>query len=233
MENPVIGPNGFTTGGFPSGTRSLPVPSPLLGSLLEAIDDVAELKCTLRFLWHAAQVGGAPKMVAAASLESDEVLIGALGSSDEVRRGLGLAVGRGTLIAAGGHYLLHTPENERAAARLEGTAPAHASTPAPAPEDRGPRERRNVFELYESNIGMLTPMIADQLREAETEYPAEWIEEAIREAAERNARSWRYIATILERWAREGLSSGDHGEPGRHTKTATAAEYLRRRRTAG
>ncbi len=229
MANPLTGPNGFTTGGFPSGTRSLPVPSPLLGSLLEAIDDIAELKCTLRFLWHAAQVGGAPKMVAAASLETDEVLIGALGSPDEVRRGLGLAVGRGTLIVAGGHYLLHTPENARAAARLQGPTAARA----PASEARGPRERRNVFELYESNIGMLTPIIADQLREAETEYPAEWIEQAIREAVERNARSWRYIVTILERWAREGRSSGDHGESGRHTKTATAAEYLRRRRTAG
>ncbi len=228
MANPATGSNSFASSeGFPSGTRSLPVPSPLLGSLLEAIDDIAELKCTLRFLWHAAQVGGAPKLVAAASLENDEILIGALGSPDEVRRGLGLAVERGTLIQAAGHYLLHTPENVRAASRLQGPAPVSQ------PEKRGPRERRNVFELYESNIGMLTPMIADQLREAETEYPAEWIEQAIREAVERNARSWRYIATILERWAHGGRSSGDHGEPGRHTETTTAAEYLRRRRTAG
>ena len=104
--------------GFPDGTRSLPVPSPLLGSLLEQIDDLAELKCTLRFLWHAAQVAGAPKAVLEAALEADPVLLAALGSPEAVRRGLGLATARGTLLRADGRYLLHTPQNERAAGRL-------------------------------------------------------------------------------------------------------------------
>ncbi|MEX2431267.1 MAG: hypothetical protein WD645_05040, partial [Dehalococcoidia bacterium] len=115
--------------GFPRATRQLPVPAPLLGSLLVDIDDPAELKCTLRFLWHAAQVKGAPKAVPAASLEGDEVLLAALGSPEAVRRGLGLAVTRGTLLAANGAYLLHTEENARAAERMAaalGTAPAGA-----------------------------------------------------------------------------------------------------------
>ena len=47
--------------GFTRGMKLLPVPSPLLGSLLADIDDVAELKCTLRMLWYTAQVAGAPK----------------------------------------------------------------------------------------------------------------------------------------------------------------------------
>ena len=37
--------------GLPSGVRSVPVPAPLLGELLEDIGDLAELKCALRFFW--------------------------------------------------------------------------------------------------------------------------------------------------------------------------------------
>jgi len=65
-------------------------------------------------------------------------------------------------------------------------------------------ETPNIFVLYEQNIGMLTPMIAEELREAEEQYPGEWIEDAIREAVNLNKRSWRYIVRILERWTTDG-----------------------------
>ena len=61
-----------------------------------------------------------------------------------------------------------------------------------------------IFALYESLIGTLSPLIADELTEAERLYPAEWLEAAFREAAAQNARSWRYVTRILERWAIEG-----------------------------
>jgi DNA replication protein len=212
--------------GFPIGTRSLPVPGPLLGSLLAEIDDIAELKCTLRFLWFSAQVKGVPKAVPKGAMEGDEVLVGALGSIDEVRRGLAMATARGTLIETEGRYLLHTEENARASIGMEREPVAKAAAPAV-------REHRNVFELYEANIGLLTPMVADQLREAEAEYPEDWIADAIREATERNARSWRYIATILERWAQQGRGARGNGESRRHPEKASAAEYLRERGVTG
>jgi DNA replication protein len=68
----------------------------------------------------------------------------------------------------------------------------------------------NIFTLYEQNIGMITPMIAEELKEAEKLYPPRWIEEAFKEAVTLNKRSWRYIARILERWASEGKDSGEH-----------------------
>jgi len=68
----------------------------------------------------------------------------------------------------------------------------------------------NIFALYEQNIGIITPMIAEELKEAERIYPAQWIEDAFREAVALNKRSWRYIARILERWASEGKDSGEH-----------------------
>jgi len=68
----------------------------------------------------------------------------------------------------------------------------------------------NVFALYEQNIGIITPMIAEELKEAERLYPVQWIDEAFREAVMMNKRSWKYIARILERWASEGKDSGEH-----------------------
>jgi DNA replication protein len=68
----------------------------------------------------------------------------------------------------------------------------------------------NIFALYEQNIGIITPMIAEELKDAERLYPPEWIEEAFKEAVALNKRSWRYIARILERWASEGKDSGEY-----------------------
>ena len=68
----------------------------------------------------------------------------------------------------------------------------------------------NIFVLYEQNIGIITPIIAEELGEAERLYPHRWIEEAFKEAVVRNKRSWKYIARILERWANEGKDSGEH-----------------------
>ncbi|MBV9691927.1 MAG: DnaD domain protein [Ktedonobacteraceae bacterium] len=65
-------------------------------------------------------------------------------------------------------------------------------------------ERPNIFVLYEQNIGLLSPLIADELKDAADQYPAEWIESAFREAVQQNKRSWKYIRAILRRWETEG-----------------------------
>lgn len=61
----------------------------------------------------------------------------------------------------------------------------------------------NIFKLYEQNIGALTPLVAEQLKEAEHDYPPEIILNAFRQAAEHNKRSWKYVSAILLNWARE------------------------------
>jgi len=68
----------------------------------------------------------------------------------------------------------------------------------------------NIFALYEQNIGIITPMIAEELKEADKLYPPQWIEDAFKEAVTLNKRSWKYIARILERWASEGKDSGEY-----------------------
>ena len=216
--------------GFPRQVRYTPVPSPLFGPLLTQIDDLGGLKCTLRFIWLLHQKRGFPRFVTLKELLADRTLVDAL-AADGVRRALGLAVSRGTLVTAttggdgdaGRVYALNREEDRNALATIaeevaaEGAA---AATPPHTPPWEGAPERSNVFALYEDNIGMLNPMIADELREAEELYPLDWLEDAFREAVGQNKRSWRYIARILERWEREGRSNRDDGEPGRHLKKA-------------
>ena len=65
-------------------------------------------------------------------------------------------------------------------------------------------ERPNIFILYEQNIGLLSPLLADQLKDAAEQYPPEWIEAAFREAVLHNKRKWSYISAILRHWEAEG-----------------------------
>ena len=80
-------------------------------------------------------------------------------------------------------------------------------------------ERPNIFLLYEQNIGLLTPLLADQLRDLEKSYSPEWITEAFEIAVSRNKRALRYIQSILKRWETEGKQPNKEG--GSHAK----AEY--------
>jgi DnaD/phage-associated family protein len=86
--------------------------------------------------------------------------------------------------------------------------------------------RPNIFALYEDTIGLVTPILAEALREAEAEYPAAWLERAFRVAAENNARRWNYVRAILERWAREGVDDEGHRrDPGTDRERDSEGPY--------
>jgi DnaD/phage-associated family protein len=201
----------------------VPVPAPLLGSLLAQIDDIAELKCTLRAVALLSQKRGYPRFVTLQELQADENLASAISADGDVQpatqieRALGSAVRRGTLAFAvvvtdGRRQPIFglNSEADRAALEKLASQPSRWSGTYQEPPDPSV-ERPNVFEMYEQNIGMLSPMIADALLEAEDMYPEDWIEDAIGEAVEQNKRSWRYISRILERWEHEGRGPRDIG----------------------
>jgi DnaD/phage-associated family protein len=70
----------------------------------------------------------------------------------------------------------------------------------------------SIFKTFEQNIGLLTPIISEKLQDAEKEYPAEWINEALEICVTQNKRSWAYAETILKRWKTEGKDSGRGGK---------------------
>ena len=219
-----------TYAGFPNRVRSVPVPAPLLGTLLERIDDLAELKCVLRTAALLSQKRERPRFVTLGELQADANLARGVPAADgrapadEIERALGKAVKRGVLaFAMTGSGESRQPifglniESDRAAlAAVKGaSAPSGRADYFPPADADG--ERQNIFALYEQNIGVISPMIADELREAEGLYPEDWLADAVKEAVTNNKRSWRYIAAILDRWEREGKG---HGESGRHPKKA-------------
>ena len=216
--------------GFPVGLRSIPVPAPVFGPLLGQIDDLDELKCTLRVIWLLHHKRGRPRYLTLDELLADRTLVEAFGSdASRVRRALERAEERGTVACASSNhdgkrlYVLNTESDRKALAGMAELSsdqlPRHRPWEGVAP-------RPDIFALYEDNIGMLNPIIAEELREAEQLYPAGWIADAFRESVAQNKRSWRYIARILERWEREGRSDG---RPGRYPKAASRyKEYFQR-----
>ena len=213
-----------TFSGFPPGkVRSVTIPEPAFTELIPLIDDLAELKLTLHALWRLGRQRGTVRYLRRADLAADPVLLSGLGDApaEALSGALERAVERGTLLrveAATGEtteelYFANTPK---------GRAAVEAIARGEWPDEVESAGRPNVFTLYEQNIGPLTPLIADELREAEQTYPAAWIEEAFREAVALNKRSWRYIRAILERWRTEGR--GD--ETGRRPREADRRRYI-------
>ena len=73
-----------------------------------------------------------------------------------------------------------------------------------SPSIKTSSQETTIYKLYEENIGVITPIMADTLRDLETTYPPEWISEAFTIAVKKNVRNMRYIEAILERWQKEG-----------------------------
>ena len=220
--------------GFPAGARAVAIPSLFFTTLLPRIDDPAELVVTVYFFFAHARKKGQPRFLTYAELAADDSLAAALGSTAEgaLRRGLNAAVERGTLLrlaverdgGADELFFLNTPAGRRAVAAIEA---GRIKLGHVAPEVGAGREPLpSIFALYEENIGTIGPLIAEQLKDAETRYPGEWIEAAFREAVGLNKRSWNYIAAILRRWEAEGP---DYEKAGRDTE----GDEGRRRSLAG
>jgi len=225
--------------GFPRNTLFTPVPNPLFGPLLELIQELAELKVTLRGLWLLHRRPGRPQVIHQMEFLNDPALLRGLkapgrDARDEIRRGLELAVARGTFLLlrpeegaeADPAYLLNTDAGRSALAQMRrggGPVPPHDQAVTEGLADEPPGEKPNIFTLYENNVGTLSPLLAEQLKEAEEVYPSAWVTEAFRIAVAENKRSWRYIAGILRRWGAEGK---DNGKPGRYSQKVDRQKYL-------
>jgi DNA replication protein len=239
--------------GFTGKTLYTPVPNPVFGPILEQIQELSELKVTLRGLWLFHRKRGALRAVSLDEFLADRSLVKGLkpkgeeSSEEAIRQGLRLAVTRGTFLThqlegTGTIFLLNTDADQRALAKL-----AAGETVENEPEmddepaaDQPEPEKRNIFALYEDSIGSLSPLLAEELKEAEGRYPEPWLREAFGIAVAENKRSWRYVAGILRRWTSEGreftgatrgetrgeAERGKDGKPGRHTETDNRQKYL-------
>ena len=184
--------------GFTDSESFTPLPDTFFHQLLNQIDNAAELKVILYFLWRVEHLEGPFR-----ALREEDFNPSDLGMPvEEVRAGIARAVKRGVILRveqdAEVLHFLNSPRGRAGAnAFLQGQYKAAGITAMPV-------ERPNIFRLYEENIGPLTPLIADALKDAEETYSAEWVAETIDLAVRNNKRSWRYCEAILKRWKEEG-----------------------------
>jgi DnaD/phage-associated family protein len=184
--------------GFASSETFTQLPDSLI-RLLNEIEDIAELKVMLYAIWRIEHIEGHFKALCETDFESE-----ALGlSGKEIQRGLKKCVERGLLLKseheADVFYFLNSPRG-----RLSAEAFAKGQWRDVGRINAAPREKSNLFKLYEENIGALTPLLSDMLREAEKNYPNVWFEEAFEIAVSRNIRNWKYVEAILTRWKEKG-----------------------------
>jgi len=197
--------------GFPAGKQPYtPVPELFFAELLPEVDHLGELKVTLHVFWLLAQQKGERPYIAGDELAADGRLLAGLAVTgrppeEVLADALERAVARGTLLRAfTPHRDWYFVNSERGRQAVEEMLSGQWSPGPPGQTVEVQVQRPNIFVLYEQNVGPLTPLLAEELKEAEGTYPASWIEDAFREAVELNKRSWRYIQRILERWTTEG-----------------------------
>jgi len=207
--------------GFPNRIQFTAVPRAFFSALLADMNDLLEIKALLFVFWVLSQKKGYPRLVGLRELLGHGPVMKAFGdkttsAEEELRESLAKGVSRGVLLHAAVErdsqqddiYLLNTESGRQALERIQkGEIDLGGKVAEEAPGFLS--EKPNIFILYERNIGLLTPMIAEELKEAERTYPPQWIEDAFQEAVAQNVRKWRYIVRILERWAAEGR--GDEG----------------------
>lgn len=208
----------MTFTGFSTDTL-IGLPPELFSEVIPAITLPSELKVTLHVFYRLSRQRATPRRVSWDELAADRTLRRSLRAVSKLRpiedllaEGLEAAVRRGTLLhvalPADGRicnwYIVNTAANR---AWAEQALRAQAVL---TPASEASSEQPSLLRLYEQNIGLVTPMLVDELREAEERYPREWIESAIREAVRANVRSWRYIRKVLERWAVHGRPDATH-----------------------
>jgi DNA replication protein len=173
-------------------TDFISLPDSFFTQTMPKIQDLAELKLVLYAAYLILRKPGHPHFVTYRELKAESGRLSAELIEEALRQALDLAVKHGALL----HSTLNINE------MLEDVYSLTVDSRQPP--------TINIFGLYEQNIGMITPIIAEELKEAEKIYPPQWIEEAFKEAVTLNKRSWKYIARILERWASEGKDSGEY-----------------------
>jgi len=206
--------------GFPPGKlHTTTVPNLFFSELLPAIDDLAELKLTIYCFWALQQQEGDYRYLLRREVLSDDLFLKGMDSDPDraaqmAQHALERAVARGTLLhvtvqGVGGPedlYFMNTVRGRNAVRAIEAGQFEVGDRDYPVALVV---ERPNIYTLYEQNIGPLTPMIAETLRDAEQVYPQHWIEEAIRIAVQKNARNWRYVEAILRSWKERGRDEED------------------------
>ena len=220
--------------GFPSRLDFTSIPNVFFSSVLPNIEDMAELKATLHAMSVLYRKKGYPRYVSLGELlavpELTESLKTDEGDTETIlQEAMEKAIRRGTFLSLLDEdktpvYVLNDEAGRRLVEKARNGEAEVRGLAVPPPHGTAREERPDIFTVYEQNIGILTPMIADELRDAAEHYPETWLRDAVKEAVLHNKRSIRYITKILETWSSEGRSDGTYQ---RHPEASDPDKYIK------
>jgi DnaD/phage-associated family protein len=206
------------------------IPDSFFRHLLTEIDDVDELKVTLYALWRIGNMEGGVHFLRGqdftACVPDPGPALEKTIQRGSLLKALPRATGRGSQNKVAALYFLNSPRGRAAAESFaQGQWQPDVTDSIPPPP-----EHPNIFKLYEENIGPLTPLIADALKDAEQTYPPEWVAEALETAVKNNKRNLKYVEAILRRWKEEGHAKKqdrrDAQEDGRRYTEGEYADFI-------
>jgi DnaD/phage-associated family protein len=218
--------------GFSGKTGNIQVPPEFFRDVLPELDDINEIKLVLILFWYLQSKDENSGYILVDDLLAEPLVksvfdLGEDSFEPRLRKALGKAVSDHLVLLGKKEncefLFLNSP---RGAALYKGLLSgewqpdAEMVTTLPLPENRP-----NIFSLYEQNIGLITPLMAETLIEAERTYPVEWIEEAVKIAVERNARNWRFIDAILRSWKEKGRNEKDQRSAAESRKRDSEGEF--------
>jgi DnaD/phage-associated family protein len=203
--------------GFPPGDPNvLKIHAQFVSDVMPLIDSLAEMKVVLFTYQALHQKSGRTRYLQRAEynsalLKRDETF----SDPGSLQDGLDRAVRHGILLQAdvqldSGTQTLYFLNTNRGRFAVQQVQAGRWEPGYERPIEILP-DRPDIYTLYEENIGPLTPLIADELDDADETYSPEWIADAIQLAVENNARSWKYILAILKRWKQEGRTNETTG----------------------
>ena len=195
--------------GFQANDSSpIQLPEAFFTDLLPLLSNAEQIQLMLYLFWHLEQDPGRVHYVRLLDLAGDPTLIEMIGDEAKINSTLLELVELGAVLRAElpwleeTYYFINGPQGKAAVQAIQ--SGTWQDTGQPQQAIQMAPEKPNIFKLYESNIGPLTPMVAEVLKADEADYPPEWIEEAVKEAVTRNVRNWKYVQTILKNWQKEG-----------------------------
>ncbi len=202
-------------GGFHADNSDLiRLPEAFFTQLLPIMEDLGQLRLLLYLFWHLEQQESKVRYFKWEEMVMDPSLAHMVGDENALKEALEALVDLGAVLKADlewmneRYYFINGPQGRAAVEAIQRGEWQKSTGDRTAIQLSD--EQPNIYKLYEENIGPITPMMAEILKEDEAEYPSTWIEEAIRIAVKRNARNWKYVQAILERWQKEGRGNGQN-----------------------
>ncbi|MBG93125.1 MAG: hypothetical protein CL792_04005 [Chloroflexi bacterium] len=209
----VNNPKGMQFEGFRTGSRAVTIPVEFFNELMPNLNKGIEIRVILHVLYMIFRKSGRVRAVSFEELVNETALRVVL-SEDAYRIQIKEALNKGVEVGAllecklndqDFLYFLNNENGRRQHQQVQTGVLSFSKDPQTTVSIN--LSKTTPIIVYEQEIGTITPVIAEAIREAEARYPTEWIIEALNLASTNNARSWRYVDAILKRWEKEGRNN--------------------------